>query len=160
MKLNIVPARTGAQWVRAGVRTFFKQPLALAGLFFMFMAVISVLAFVPMIGGVVALMAVPALISEIHASTADGLMSPTGVAPDRGFTCTFQEDSSEWYDEGFRPFFVSSQASPSAPTSTRESFGSKYSPVAFDTVTEARNSSASFFVRKPRLSVCDLSGLR
>ena len=61
MKLNIVPARTGAQWVRAGVRTFFKQPLALAGLFFMFMAVISVLAFVPMIGGVVALMAVPAL---------------------------------------------------------------------------------------------------
>ena len=47
--------------VRAGVRTFFKQPLALAGLFFMFMAVISVLAFVPMIGGVVALMAVPAL---------------------------------------------------------------------------------------------------
>ena len=28
MKLNIVPARTGTQWVRASVRTFFKQPLS------------------------------------------------------------------------------------------------------------------------------------
>ena len=46
MKLNIVPARTGTQWVREGVRTFFKQPLAMAGLFFMFMASLSVAAFV------------------------------------------------------------------------------------------------------------------
>ena len=48
MKLNIVPARTGTQWVREGVRTFFKQPLAMAGLFFMFMASLSVAAFVPL----------------------------------------------------------------------------------------------------------------
>ena len=61
MKLNIVPARTGAQWVRAGVRTFFKQPLAMAGLFFMFMATLSVIAFVPLVGGVLALLVVPAI---------------------------------------------------------------------------------------------------
>lgn len=61
MKLQIVPARTGALWVRAGVRTFFRQPLAMAGLFFMFMATLSVIAFVPLVGGVLALLAVPAL---------------------------------------------------------------------------------------------------
>ena len=60
MKLNIVPARTGAQWVRAGVRTFFKQPLAMAGQFFLFMATLSVIAFVPLVGGVLALLVVPA----------------------------------------------------------------------------------------------------
>ena len=34
VKLNIVPARTGLQWVKLGIRTFLRQPLALAGLFF------------------------------------------------------------------------------------------------------------------------------
>ncbi len=29
MKLNIVPARTGLVWVKLGVSTFFRQPLAL-----------------------------------------------------------------------------------------------------------------------------------
>ena len=43
MKLNIVSARTGIQWVKLGVQTFFKQPLALAGLFFMYMAAVLVL---------------------------------------------------------------------------------------------------------------------
>jgi len=61
MKLRLVPTPTGVQWVRAGVRTFFRQPLALMGLFLMFLAVVSVLAFVPFIGSVLALVAVPAL---------------------------------------------------------------------------------------------------
>ncbi len=60
MKLNIVPARTGFQWVKLGCQTFFKQPLALAGLFFMFMAVMSVLAIVPVLGNVLALALLPA----------------------------------------------------------------------------------------------------
>ncbi|MBY4596966.1 hypothetical protein K3217_15730 [bacterium BD-1] len=60
MKLNIVPARTGTQWVRASVRTFFKQPLAIAGLFFMFIVSISVVAMLPLVGGVLALVLVPA----------------------------------------------------------------------------------------------------
>lgn len=61
MRLNIVPAGRGAQWARDGVRTFFRQPLALAGLFFMFMATLSVVAFVPLVGGLLALVLVPAL---------------------------------------------------------------------------------------------------
>ena len=61
MRLNIVPAATGAQWVRLGIRTFFRRPIALAGLFFMFMAALSLVAVLPFIGGVLALVLVPAL---------------------------------------------------------------------------------------------------
>ena len=53
MKLNIVPARTGIQWVKLGVLTFFRQPLALAGLFFMYTAVVVLLAQIPVIGVVI-----------------------------------------------------------------------------------------------------------
>jgi hypothetical protein len=59
MKLNIVPARTGVQWFKLGVRTFFKQPLALSGLFFMFMVVMSVLTLIPLLGNVLALALLP-----------------------------------------------------------------------------------------------------
>ncbi len=69
MKLNIVPARTGTQWVRQGVRTFFKQPVALTGLFFMFIVSISVVAIVPFIGGVLALVLVPAATVGLMAAT-------------------------------------------------------------------------------------------
>ena len=37
MQLNIVPARTGMAWATQGVRTFWRQPLAMIGLFFLFM---------------------------------------------------------------------------------------------------------------------------
>jgi hypothetical protein len=50
MKLKLVPARTGATWVKLGMKTFFRQPLALAGLFFIFMAVMSVAAMLPVLG--------------------------------------------------------------------------------------------------------------
>ena len=60
MKLNILPARTGIAWVKQGMRTFFKQPLALAGLFFMFMAVMTVASQVPVIGFVLAMTLLPA----------------------------------------------------------------------------------------------------
>jgi hypothetical protein len=59
MKLNLVPARTGALWVKLGIQTFFKQPLALAGLFFMFMAVMTIVSMLPMIGFVFAMMLLP-----------------------------------------------------------------------------------------------------
>ena len=48
MKLNIVPARTGIEWVKLGIQTFFKQPLALAGLFFLFMAIMSIATLIPL----------------------------------------------------------------------------------------------------------------
>ena len=60
MKLNILPARTGIAWVKLGMRTFFRQPLALAGLFFMFMAVMTVASQVPLIGFVLAMTLLPA----------------------------------------------------------------------------------------------------
>ena len=60
MKLNIVPARTGATWVKLGIKTFFRQPLALAALFFLYMAVASIAMLVPYLGVVIALMIEPA----------------------------------------------------------------------------------------------------
>jgi hypothetical protein len=60
MKLRMVPARQGATWVKMGVLTFFKQPLALAVLFVMFMAAMSALSLVPVLGPVLALTLLPA----------------------------------------------------------------------------------------------------
>ena len=51
ISLNIVPARTGMAWVKQGIQTFAKQPLALGGLFFMFMALVSLVSMVPFVGG-------------------------------------------------------------------------------------------------------------
>jgi len=59
MKLHIVPARQGVQWVRLGMQAFLRQPLALTGLFFMFMAAMSVLSMVPVLGNVIALTLLP-----------------------------------------------------------------------------------------------------
>ena len=69
MKLNIVPARTGVHWFKLGVRTFLKQPLALSGLFFMFMAVMSVLTLVPVLGNVLALALLPGATLGLMAAT-------------------------------------------------------------------------------------------
>ena len=77
MQLNIVPARTGLHWARQGIRTFWKQPLAMSGLFFLFMAVVSVMSIVPMVGGALALVLLPALTL--------GMMAATEVAEDQRF---------------------------------------------------------------------------
>ncbi len=69
MKLNIVPARTGIQWVKSGVMTFFKQPLAMAGLFFMFLATITIVSVVPVIGSLLALCLLPAATLGLIAAT-------------------------------------------------------------------------------------------
>ena len=69
MKLNIVPARTGALWVKLGIQTFFKQPLALAGLFFMFMAVMTIASLVPLIGFALAMTMLPAATLGLMAAT-------------------------------------------------------------------------------------------
>jgi len=60
MKLHIVPARTGITWVNLGIRTFLRQPLALSGLFFMFLAVMSAASMVPLIGLGLAMTLLPA----------------------------------------------------------------------------------------------------
>ena len=61
MKLQIVPARTGLQWVLQGLRTFKSQPLALAALFFLGMASMSLISAVPLIGPVLALALLPCI---------------------------------------------------------------------------------------------------
>jgi MFS family permease len=71
VKLNIVPARTGIVWVKLGVKTFLKQPLALTGLFFMYMAAVLVLSQLPLIGPVLGAMLVPAATLGFMAATAD-----------------------------------------------------------------------------------------
>ena len=69
MKLNIVPARTGITWVKLGIQTFLKQPLALAGLFFMYMAAATLASLIPYIGVVLALAIVPAATLGLMAAT-------------------------------------------------------------------------------------------
>jgi hypothetical protein len=69
MKLKLVPALTGATWVKLGMQTFFKQPLALAGLFFMFMALMSVATMLPMIGLPLAMTVLPATTLGLMAAT-------------------------------------------------------------------------------------------
>jgi hypothetical protein len=77
MNLQIVPAKTGLKWARQGMRTFWRQPLAMSGLFFLFMATVSVVSMVPFIGGALALVVLPALTL--------GMMAATQVASDGKF---------------------------------------------------------------------------
>jgi hypothetical protein len=78
MKLNIVPARTGIQWVKLGITTFFRQPLALSGLFFMFLAVMSLAGMVPVIGLALALALLPACTLGLMAASKEAM---TGKFP-------------------------------------------------------------------------------
>jgi hypothetical protein len=71
VKLNIVPARTGTKWVKLGMLAFAKQPLALAGLFFMYMAAVIIVAQLPVIGLLVGGMLVPAATLGLMAATAE-----------------------------------------------------------------------------------------
>jgi hypothetical protein len=77
ISLNVVPARTGIAWVKQGIKTFFKQPLAMGGLFFMFMALISLVSQLPFVGAALALVVLPA--------ATIGLMAATQVASDGKF---------------------------------------------------------------------------
>ena len=60
MKLNVVETRTGSKWVRQGIRVFWKQPIAMSGLFFLFMAIMSLSALLPIVGSFIALTLLPA----------------------------------------------------------------------------------------------------
>jgi MFS family permease len=71
VKLHLVPARTGLQWVKLGMRTFLKQPLALTGLFFMYMAGVLVISQLPLIGPILGAMLVPAATLGLMAATAE-----------------------------------------------------------------------------------------
>ncbi len=59
MKLNVLPASAGVRWVKQGLRTFFRQPLALSGLFFMFFAATWMIGLVPWVGPLLKFVLVP-----------------------------------------------------------------------------------------------------
>lgn len=69
MKLQIVPARTGTLWVRLGIQTFFQQPLALTGLFFMCMAALSIISLVPILGSIAAMVLLPTMALAMMAAS-------------------------------------------------------------------------------------------
>jgi MFS family permease len=71
VKLNLVPARTGLKWVKLGLQTFMRQPLALTGLFFMYMAAVLVISQIPVIGSVLGAMLVPAATLGLMAASAE-----------------------------------------------------------------------------------------
>ena len=59
MKLHIVPASTGLQWVKLGMQTFWRYPMALTALLFLSMAAVSLLSMFPIIGPYLALILMP-----------------------------------------------------------------------------------------------------
>lgn len=69
MKLRIVPASQGSQWVKLGVQTFFKQPFALSCLFALYMAFMFVLSLVPVVGTALTLITLPAFTLGMMAAT-------------------------------------------------------------------------------------------
>ena len=58
-------------WVKLGITTFFRQPLALAGLFFLYMAAIILLAQIPFIGLFIGGMLVPGATLGLMAAAAE-----------------------------------------------------------------------------------------
>lgn len=73
MKLNIVPARTGISWVKSGIRAFMRQPIAMAALFFMTMAAMSIVSVVPLIGPVLALALLPSCTLAMMVASAEAM---------------------------------------------------------------------------------------
>ena len=71
MRLKHVPASTGIEWVKLGVQTFFRQPFAISGLFFMFMVALSLMSIVPFLGSVVAIVITPAATLGLMAASRD-----------------------------------------------------------------------------------------
>ena len=73
MKLNIVPARTGVTWVKGGIAVFWRQPMAMAALFFMTMAAMSLASVVPFIGPALALVLLPSATLAMMVASAEAL---------------------------------------------------------------------------------------
>jgi hypothetical protein len=97
MKLNLVPARTGAEWVRIGLKTFWRQPLAFISLFFLFMASISIASQLPLVGSVLAPILLPFMTLGLMVATsvayANDRQKPAAPAM---FTAAAEEVRGEW----------------------------------------------------------------
>ena len=84
MKLNLVPARTGVEWVRLGLKNFWRQPLAFVSLFMLFMALISTISQLPVIGRFLPFVLLPfsTLGFMVAASVADASASDKAAETD------------------------------------------------------------------------------
>lgn len=69
MKLQIAPARAGLMWMRQGIQIFGRQPIALTGLFFMFLGLMTIVSLLPVVGSVAALVLLPACTAGLMAAT-------------------------------------------------------------------------------------------
>jgi hypothetical protein len=78
LKLQTVPAGHGALWVRLGLRTFFRQPMAFAALFAAFMFGVFVLALVPFLGPLLVLALLPLVSLAFMSATR---IAVTGATP-------------------------------------------------------------------------------
>lgn len=74
MRLETVPARAGALWVRQGFAVFFKRPMAFAAMFASFLFAGFLLMLVPLLG--------PLLLSAVLPMVSLGFMVATRVALD------------------------------------------------------------------------------
>ena len=74
MKLRIVPARHGAIWVRSGFRIFIRRPLVFAMLFASFLVGVGLLVWLPIIGGLLSLMALPLVTQGFMIATQRALL--------------------------------------------------------------------------------------
>jgi hypothetical protein len=59
VKLQPTTARQGLLWVRQGIATFWRQPIAMAGMFFMFLGLMTLASMLPLVGGTLALVLFP-----------------------------------------------------------------------------------------------------
>lgn len=69
MKLQIVPAKVGVSWAILGIKTFFRQPLALIGLFALSAMALAVLNFIPILGVILAFVLIPGFTLGFMASS-------------------------------------------------------------------------------------------
>lgn len=69
MKLRLVTASSGLRWMRQGVQVFWRQPIALSGLFFMFMLLLTLVSMLPVVGAILALVLFPACSLGLMAAT-------------------------------------------------------------------------------------------
>ena len=89
MRLQLVPARQGAQWVRRGFAVFVKQPMAFAGLFAAFLFAVFALTLLPVVGPLLLLALLPLGSLGFMVATQDALagrfpLPRAFIAPLRG----------------------------------------------------------------------------
>ena len=80
MKIQTVPARRGALWVRQGFQIFFKRPLAFAALFATFMFGVLVLALLPFVGALLVLALLPLVSLAFMLATRAAMAGATPTA--------------------------------------------------------------------------------